>query len=220
MATIRSSVGKGGVNNNADVRAVQGLLNANIRAIAPLVALDEDGDCGTLTIGAIVAFQTFVVRMARPDGRVDPGGTTLRRLNGETAPSGLRVTFSMLWSTYPSVQMPCDGPWDNQCAIRMSIALIGAGFSLSNYSEPRCAHNHARGAESLAQYLSRFQRPDRYPPATARASVSGRTGIVFFRNIAGFRGGVGDHIDVWDGSATKTGDYFTSCTEVWFWAVP
>lgn len=220
MASIRSSVGRGGVNRSTDVVVVQQLLNANIRSIAPIARLDEDGLCGRLTIAAIEAFQRVVVRMARPDGRVDPGGNTLRRLNGETAPSGLRVSFSMLWSTYPAVQAPCDGPWDNQCAIRTSIALIGAGFSLSPYTEPRCAHGHARGAESLAHYLSRFQRPERLTPASARNAVSGRTGIVFFRNISGFRGGQGDHIDLWDGSATKTGEYFNVSTEVWFWQVP
>lgn len=220
MPSISGSVGRGGKNISADVVTVQKLINENIDAIAPIARLDEDGGCGTFTIGAIEAFQRLVVKLAKPDGRVDPGGNTLRVLNGEqprVRAFGLRVQFQTVWSSYPSSQMPCDGPYDNQCAIRMSIALMGAGFSFGGYTEPRCKHGHARGAESLAQFLSRAARPERLASATAEASVSGRTGVVFFRNLAGFRGGQGDHIDVWNGTKTKTGAYFTSCQEVWFW---
>jgi hypothetical protein len=102
----------------------------------------------------------------------------------------------------------------------MSISLIGAGFTLGGYTEPRCRHGHARGAESLAQFLSRSARPERLPSAVAQNSVAGRTGILSFRNLTGFRGGQGDHIDVWDGSASKTGAYFSTSQEVWFWPVP
>jgi hypothetical protein len=160
MGTISGSVGRGGKNISADVLTVQKLLNKNIAAIAPVSALDEDGACGSLTIGAIEAFQRLVVKMARPDGRVDPGGRTLRVLNGErvVAAFGLRIQFSRLWSSYPGSHAPCDGGYANQCAIRMSIALLGAGFSLGGYTEPRCRHGHARGAESLAQFLSRHAK--------------------------------------------------------------
>jgi hypothetical protein len=146
----------------------------------------------------------------------------LRVLNGEqprVRAFGLRVQFQTLWGSYPSNHMPCDGPYDNQCAIRLSIALVGAGFSFGGYTEPRCKHGHARGAESLAQFLSRAARPERLAPATAEASVAGRTGVVFFRNLPGFRGGQGDHIDVWNGTRTQTGAYFARCQEVWFWPV-
>ncbi len=219
--TLSGSVGRGGKNIAADVITVQKLINKNLAVIAPLVALDEDGGCGSLTIGAIEAFQRKALSMTRPDGRVDPGGNTLRVLNGERPITafGLRIQFSRLWSSYPAVQMPCDGPYDNQCAIRLSIALIGAGFALGGYTEPRCKHGHARGAESLAQFLTRSARPERFAAAIAQNRVSGRSGILFFRNLAGFRGGVGDHIDVWDGSATKTGAYFSISQEVWFWPV-
>jgi Type VI secretion system (T6SS), amidase effector protein 4 len=220
-ASISGSVGRGGKNIAADVITIQKLINANLTVIAPLIALDEDGACGSLTIGALEAFQRNAVKMAKPDGRVDPGGNTLRVLNGERpiAAFGLRIQFNRLWASYPAVQMPCDGAYKNQCAIRMSISLIGAGFLLGGYTEPRCRHGHARGAESLAQFLSRSARPERLAGAAAQNRVSGRTGILFFRNLTGFRGGEGDHIDVWDGTATKTGAYFTTSQEVWFWPV-
>lgn len=220
-ASISGSVGRGGRNIAADVLTVQKLINKNLATIAPLVALDEDGACGSLTIAAIEAFQRKALKMTRPDGRVDPGGNTLRMLNGERPITafGLRLQFDRLWSSYPPMQMPCDGGYDNQCAIRLSIALMGAGFSFAGYTEPRCRHGHARGAESLAQFLTRSARPERFAPAVAQSRVSGRTGILFFRNLAGFRGGQGDHIDVWDGAATKTGAYFSGSQEVWFWPV-
>jgi hypothetical protein len=220
MSSISGSVGRGGKNISADVLTVQKLINKNIDAIAAITRLDEDGGCGTFTIGAIEAFQRVVVKLAKPDGRVDPGGNTLRVLNGEeprVRAFGLRVQFQSVWSSYPSAQMPCDGPYDNQCAIRMSIALVGAGFSFGGYTEPCCKHGHARGAESLAPFLSRSARPERLASASAEAAVAGRTGAVIFRNLAGFRGGQGDHIDVWNGTKTKTGAYFTTCQEVWSW---
>lgn len=34
-----------------------------------------------------------------------------------------KPSFINLWNGYPKENDPCDGPWNNQCAIRMSIAL-------------------------------------------------------------------------------------------------
>jgi hypothetical protein len=125
----------------------------------------------------------------------------------------------MLWAAYPEDHAPCDQNWDNQCAIRMSIALQGAGFRLVGYTEPQCKHGHARGAESLAQFLvKRFGRPIiKKDGSAAQAAMGRRSGIVFFKDITGFRGGYGDHMDLWDGSTTKTGAYFGVCRQVWFW---
>ena len=132
--------------------------------------------------------------------------------------------FVLLWARYPDELHPCDqgqaNAW-NQCAIRISLCLIDAGFQLTNYTEPRCKHGHARGAESLASYL--WQQVG--PPKIAKTSdqgiknVTGKTGLVFFKDIKGFRGGIGDHIDLWNAGLTKTGDYFDSCKQTWFWPV-
>jgi len=75
-AKISGSVGKGGKNKAADVETVQRLLNHN--GASP--ALDPDGDCGKLTIGAIEAFQKS--KLGWKDGRVDPGGKTWAALTG------------------------------------------------------------------------------------------------------------------------------------------
>ena len=85
-------------------------------------------------------------------------------------------TFLSLWSSYPTEQKPCDQGWENQCAIRMSVCLINAGFHLTQYTEPKCKHGHARGAESLANYLWQQVGPPKSPrrrtPA-ARMSAAG-----------------------------------------------
>lgn len=73
-ARIGSSVGTGGTNVAADVRVVQDLLNRAAGA-----GLDVDGDCGPFTERAIADYQKGFTR--RPDGRVDPDGLTLRKLN-------------------------------------------------------------------------------------------------------------------------------------------
>lgn len=78
--TISGSVGAGGTNNTADVMAVQNLLN---KWIAPPISVT--GVCnGTATDPTVVAIKSFQSRFSsNPDGRVDPNGTTLRRLNQE-----------------------------------------------------------------------------------------------------------------------------------------
>jgi len=135
-------------------------------------------------------------------------------------------SFTALWQAYPSTQRPCNDTnrngsesWPNQCAIRLSIALESAGLSLGTFSDPKCSHGHARGAEPLANFLHRaIAYPTKSALVTqARTSVSGKRGIVFFRNLARFRGGDGDHIDLWNGSSTQSGEYFDIATEVWFW---
>ena len=129
--------------------------------------------------------------------------------------------FNLLLDSYPSENAPCDQGWDNQCAIRVSVALVDAGFKLTNYTDPLCKHGHARGAESLANYLWKQIGPPKIlkDAAKAKAHTKSKTGIVFFRNITGFRGGLGDHIDLWNQSATITGEYFDVSAETWFWSI-
>ena len=69
MPNISASVGKGGVNNKADVTVVQHLLNVHVRAMG-LPPLDEDGRIGDNTNDAIVRYQQMVLGNANPDGRI------------------------------------------------------------------------------------------------------------------------------------------------------
>ncbi|WP_327722269.1 peptidoglycan-binding protein [Streptomyces sp. NBC_00490] len=72
-SSLTASVGIGGTNAPADVRIVQDLLNR-----AAHTSLAVDGVCGPDTRQAITDYQAGFLR--NPDGRVDPGGQTLRRL--------------------------------------------------------------------------------------------------------------------------------------------
>lgn len=136
-------------------------------------------------------------------------------------------SFINLWRSYPKKSDPCDGPWANQCAIRLSIALNGDKtilVSKGTYSEPRCAHGHARGAESLANWLWKYhlKRPKIHSnPAKGKLEIQAKTGIVFFRNCfvrAGETQRLGDHIDLWNRGLTKTyNDPANRSQELWFW---
>lgn len=79
MIEIDGSVGEGGDNQAADVRAVRQLLSR--QDLSPLSVLRVDDRCDSVTIEAIRHFQVRFLRIQSPDGRVDPGGRTLRRLN-------------------------------------------------------------------------------------------------------------------------------------------
>lgn len=83
---IIGSVGFGGANRPEDVRLVQRLLN-RAEAYPRLVV---DGRIGPNTLRAIRSFQARF--MEAPDGRVDPGGRTLRRLNDASSRAQPRAT--------------------------------------------------------------------------------------------------------------------------------
>ena len=81
--TLSASVGIGGGNRSADVKTIQEMLNKALPGWGgPMPKLVTVGVCGNLTKSAIRRFQE--VQLATyffPDGRADPGGLTLRRLN-------------------------------------------------------------------------------------------------------------------------------------------
>jgi hypothetical protein len=76
---LGASVGDGGLNSWNDVASVQQLLNEHLPPGAKLLKID--GDAGPLTIELIRRWQRQHGVMRRPDGRIDPGGPTLRALN-------------------------------------------------------------------------------------------------------------------------------------------
>lgn len=139
-----------------------------------------------------------------------------------------KPSFLNLWSSYPTEDAPCDGPWANQCAIRMSLALNGEQtltVSGTTYTEPKCAHGHARGAESLATWLWRkIGRPKTFnSAATAKLELASQTGIIFFKDCFVRPGEVeqrGDHIDLWNKGLTKTyNDPANKSKAVWFFTL-
>lgn len=87
MQKIFAPVGRGGKNNAFDVKVVQQLLNQH-RIPMHTIPLRVDGLVGQKTIVRIEAFQKNIVKMIRPDGRVDPNGKTITSLLNKSASSG------------------------------------------------------------------------------------------------------------------------------------
>lgn len=83
---ITGSVGKGGVNQRADAKVVQALLNENLYRLNPGSPLAVDGVPGTQTQNVIGEFQRQILNVAQPDCLVSPGGPTLRELGAGVRP--------------------------------------------------------------------------------------------------------------------------------------
>ena len=83
---ITQAVGLGGANNVNDVKTVQSGLNKLLKFIPPTKSLIVDGRLGSRpesakTVAAIKLFQSKVLNMVRPDGKIDANGRTLRKIN-------------------------------------------------------------------------------------------------------------------------------------------
>ncbi len=103
MEVLKDSVGRHGANGRHDVLTVQQLLNQNRSFLGPRQQLTVDGHCGRHTIDAILQYQQRVVHMHVPDGRVDPGGRTLKSLLGWSVHS---VHLADSVRRYQQVQSP------------------------------------------------------------------------------------------------------------------
>lgn len=78
--SIGESVGAGGKNKTADVFAIQNLLN---KWTTPMIAV-TGVSTGAADDPTVIAIRAFQARYSNsPDGRVDPRGGTLRKLNQE-----------------------------------------------------------------------------------------------------------------------------------------
>lgn len=129
------------------------------------------------------------------------------------------VTFAELWAAYPK-EDPCvdkNGKppkgWENQCAIRVGLALERVGVSFRSFGGARCPTGPQRGGMAAgAQALANWLRARPFPgcplathvaPANWKDAVEARTGIIFFKDYWRRSGetsgtGTGDHIDLWN----------------------
>lgn len=141
--------------------------------------------------------------------------------------------FSRLWNNHPATKgiiNPCSTDngvpnFDNQCAIRMSVALADSGINLDSFTGEFCWHKHGKRhvlrAQELADWIASksllFGNIDKKVSVTDKY-FKGKLGVVFFRNFWG-TGNQGDHIDLWYGDHMARGasDYFIKSEEVWFW---
>lgn len=110
--------------------------------------------------------------------------------------------------------------YENQCAIRMSIALSNSGLSFKTYTDPKCSHGHARGARSLANWLwkNHLCQPKIYKGKDAqniKTKINSKAGILYFHNLSGEINN--DHIDIYFNNETQS-NYVNlwEAKEYWF----
>jgi len=78
--SIKGSVGKVGGNAKAGVTVVQAALNENLHRTPGAVRLIWDGVYGKNTQREIDRYQSEVMNIDSPDGRVDPNGRMIQDL--------------------------------------------------------------------------------------------------------------------------------------------
>ena len=170
-----------------------------------------------------------------------------------------KVEFSTLISNYPMPyeHKPNRAPADreipandyddesflypNQCAIRVSIALIKSGVPLKgvkNKTNPGGqvydANGNVLGALNLANHLAgatMFGTPQKINGINedALSMLEGRTGIIFFQgynhyygfNVPESRGNSNVHIDLWNKNTLMSPytDQMLNSTTIWFWEI-
>ena len=130
---ISAPVGVAGQNRHGDVVVIQRLLLQNNINPGPV-----DGLYGPLTANAILSFQSGF--LPRPDGRVDPNGITLQRLNtkssqstGPTLPpaSSLPATPNPTQSLTKTVAKP------SRDSINRGLEPVSNHFMLQKLGKPR-----------------------------------------------------------------------------------
>jgi Type VI secretion system (T6SS), amidase effector protein 4 len=171
------------------------------------------------------------------------------------------MPFGTLWNAYAvdekgnSIRVGGNcAEYEHQCAIKMSRALKKydttnpsvifdeSQFTYKGKPEPVCVADditHARGAQSLADYLYDYarKRGAKLKPRTlfrpkdhtsralaelrkkAKTALKGKKGVIFFKDFWGDNN-AGDHIDLWNGSTTRNKEanaYFDHASEIWFY---
>lgn len=135
-----------------------------------------------------------------------------------TAPRS-RASFVKLWAGYPNSHPYVDPKtgddppgFDNQCAIKLSVALHATGIDLASFkgASVRVAAGKAAiraeelGAWLRVQHIDGMLGPIDITGADWQDKIKGKHGIVAFDNYwtrPGEKTPTGDHIDLWDGSS-------------------
>lgn len=258
---IRTSVGRPGPRNSNDpddVRQVKELLNM----VYPQLNLMENGVMDDATIAAIETFQREVVGMRSPDGIISPNRGTWRALMNATNDQRYFMIVEQCvivprydhmreaYDAYRADNAPCKAGVTNQCAVRMSIAMVRCGLDFQAFENQRRVHRgrsrcgttipHVLGANELADYLKvLLGEPRKFDEGVdAETALRGQRGIIYFDNCftrSGQSSKRGDHIDLWTGSnyynevisVGAGGDagvnarlFRRSDDGVWFWPLP
>jgi len=155
MASITGSVGSNGINTKSDVLLVEKLLNKYLAARSEAL-LNADGVVTVDTILAIQSYQSMICGHGNPDGRIDPGGATWKKLDAGAgftpaptpAPGTSNLSGAAWWRAnegkYPTSHSLDDlaKPFrDNARAFVQALRDAGASVSIgATYRHPTRAH--------------------------------------------------------------------------------
>ncbi len=173
--SIIASVGADGKNNTSDVTAVQTLLN---KYVDPKVTVNGvcTGKADDLTVIAIKSFQSKYT--TSPDGRVDAGGGTLRKLNAEPL---ILLPQSAGFGFYSYGDKTGDRQWGTPKTIETlenvaydfwfeyPTAKLGYGdisFQFGGKMSPHSTHQDGRNVDVRPCRKNDEQLPVRYDDAT------------------------------------------------------
>ncbi len=159
MATLKKSVGRGGINQAADVKLIQRLLNKySIPRVS--VPLEVDGKAGTKTYKRIELFQRAILKMKKPDGRIDPNGKTFKKLT-ETKP-GAKSAASLSVSPkginlLKSIEVLKTKPYDDQTGKDITRWVKGATIGYGHLISRRDWNKYKNGL-TKKQALALFKK--------------------------------------------------------------
>jgi hypothetical protein len=143
-----------------------------------------------------------------------------RSTSGTLPKKAQKVSFATLWAGYPSSNPYVDAKtgnppkgFENQCAIKVSVALHASGVELQSFRRAHVTIN-GKSAATLAEDLAAWLKAQHIagissPPINITGEkweekIKDKTGIVFFANYwlrpKETKSPTGDHIDLWNGS--------------------
>ena len=144
-------------------------------------------------------------------------------------PDSASVPSAELWQWIGHPKNDDDPKWHNTCAIRVSLALLGAGLQLPHgFLTVQAGKYKGRKIEikqeALADYLATvWGPPERFATALLEERVRHQRGIIRFVNLWGPFDPQG-HIDLIDGVRWSRvgceGRCYTQAVESWFWPCP
>ncbi len=191
---ISGSVGAGGKNNTADVFKIQNLLN---KWTTPPITVN--GICaGTETDPTVVAIKSFQSRFSsKPDGRVDAGGGTLRKLNQEplvqlpqNAGGSGYYSYSggtRQWGTQTTIdtltELGRQFLWNNPTSL---MAIGDISFEFGGAMSPHSSHTAGKHVDLRPLRLDNARTPVTYTDALNYDQVNTKLLIELFlshRNV-------------------------------------
>jgi hypothetical protein len=186
MGSITRSVGAGGANLPADVTEIQQLLNkvpaVQGGASPPFVVF---GTCDSATLAAILKFQKKQVP-AFADGRIDPGGPTLAKLNalaGAPGPGPSAATGSL---TDVNRARGIGQIWLAAVEPAITGFVFSVGKGLSNAQAPSLAFIEDAFHKHFKLILDPSKKDAAHPNTKVFNPVADKTFLPFIR--ATFRG--------------------------------